>query len=245
MTPQPVVPSAIVGRALDVFREHFAVLYPVALIFGLIQAMVTIALQDTNAAVIAAGVSLVTATFFQGMVVTFVRDVEAGLPPGTEPSVGALFRSVAPVAGPLLLVSILAGLGIGLGFVALIVPGLFLFTIWAVVAPVVVLERTGVLESFGRSRELVRGYGWPVFWTLLIMFLLLLVSALIGGIAIEGLGEAGGNFVQVLVGALASTVYVLATGTLYFRLLDAQKGVPAEPPVATVPDDDPRWTQQD
>lgn len=241
MTPPLVVPTAIVGRAIETFREHFAVLYPVALIFGLIQAIVTFALKDTNAAVIAAGVSLVTATFFQGMVVTFVRDVEAGLPPGTEPSVGALFRSVAPVAGPLLAVSLLAGIGIGIGFVLIIVPGLVLLTIWAVVAPVVVLERVGVFESFGRSRELVRGYGWPVFWTLLMMFLLLFVTALVGALAIEGAGEAAGNLIQVLISALASTLYVLATANLYFRLLDAQK---AGPPAATVPDDDPRWTQQ-
>ncbi|MDO9407326.1 hypothetical protein [Patulibacter sp.] len=249
MTPNPVaqpaiVPTAVVGRAIEIFRAHAAVLFPVALIFALIQAMVTIALADTSAAAIALGVSLVTSVFFQGMVVTFVRDVEAGLPPGTEPSVGTLFRSVSPVAGPLLLVSLLAGLGIGVGFVLLIVPGLILLTIWAVVAPVVVLERTGVLASFGRSQELVRGSGWPVFGTLVLMVLLLIATAIVGGLAIAGIGEAAGNFVQVLISAVTSTIYVLTTATLYFRLREAREAGPAEP-VATVPDDDPRWTQQD
>lgn len=249
MSPQPaappvVVPSAVVGRATQIFREHAAVLFPVALIFALVQAMVTYALADTNAAAIAAGVSIVTSVFFQGMVVTFVRDVEAGLPPGAEPSAGALFRSVSPVAGPLLVVSILAGLGIGVGFVLLVVPGLILLTIWAVAAPVVVLERTGVLASFGRSRELVRGSGWPVFTTLLLMVLLVLATALVGGLATAAVGEAAGRFVQVVVSAVTSTIYVLSTATLYFRLRDAHDAGPAEP-VATVPDDDPRWTQQD
>lgn len=240
MQPQPVVPAVVVGRSFQVFREHFAVLFPVALIFSLIQAMVSFATMDSDAAVIAAAVSLVAATFFQGMVTGFVRDVEAGLPAGTEPSAGALFKAVAPVVGPLLLVSILAGLGIGLGFLLLIVPGLLLLTIWAVVAPVVVLERTGVVEAFGRSRALVRGYGWPVFWTLIQLFLLVLVAGIVAVLATAGLGDVAGSFVQVLTGAVASTLLALGTATLYFRLLEAEQA----PPVSEVLDDDPRWTEQ-
>ena len=45
----------------------------------------------------------------------------------------------------------------------MIVPGLILITIWAVVAPSIVVEDKGVFEAFGRSRELVRGNGWKVF----------------------------------------------------------------------------------
>lgn len=222
MSPQPVEPAAVAGRAIDLLRRHFAVLYPLALIFGLLEAMVSYALQDTNAAGIGLGVSLVTGTFFQGMVVGFVRDVEAGLPSGAEPSVGALLRSVAPVVGPLLAVSILSAAGIGLGLVLLIVPGLVLVTIWAVVAPVVVLERPGVFASFGRSRELVRGHGRQVFLTLALLFLLVIPAALLAVAATEGLGGAGGAFVQVLLVSLATTVSVLGTATLYFRLRDAE-----------------------
>lgn len=230
MPPQPVDPGAVVARAIELLRRHFAVLYPVALIFGLLEAMVSYALQDTSAAGIGLAFSLVAGTFFQGMVVGFVRDVEAGLPSGTEPSVGALLRSVAPVVGPLLGVSILSAAGIGLGFLLLIVPGLVLLTIWAVVAPVVVLERVGVFASFGRSRELVRGHGRQVFLTLMLLFLLLLPAGLIAVAATEGLGGAGGAFVQVLVVALATTVSVLGTATLYFRLREAEAaGTPAVP----------------
>ena len=53
---------------------------------------------------------------------------------------------------PLLVAGLLAGICIALGFVLLIVPGLVLLTIWAVIAPVIVIERTGALEAFGRSR---------------------------------------------------------------------------------------------
>ena len=56
----------------------------------------------------------------------------------------------------------------------LIVPGLFLLTIWIAVIPAVVLENRGIGESFGRSRELVRGNGWNVFGVIILTFLLLI-----------------------------------------------------------------------
>ena len=56
---------------------------------------------------------------------------------------------------------ILAGIAIGIGLLFLLfAPGLFLLTIWAVLAPVIVIERVGAIESFGRSRGLVRGERW-------------------------------------------------------------------------------------
>jgi hypothetical protein len=66
-------------------------------------------------------------------------------------------QSVEPVFWPLVAVSILFGIGVGIGFVLPIIPGLMLLVIWSVVAPVTVLERVGVLAAFGRSGELVRG----------------------------------------------------------------------------------------
>jgi hypothetical protein len=108
---------------------------------------------------VAVVVSLVLAALYEGMVVQLVRDVQDGRRDNT---VGELFGSESPVLLPLIAVSILAGLGIGIGFLLLIVPGLILLTIWSVAAPVLVIERPGVLRAFGRSRELVRGYGWPV-----------------------------------------------------------------------------------
>ncbi|MEV4423153.1 hypothetical protein AB0L40_24720 [Patulibacter sp. NPDC049589] len=222
MHPPPIVPVDVLRRAVQVFRTHFALLYPLALIFGLVQAMVSYALADTAAASLALALQLVSGTLLSGMVVGFVRDVEAGLPAGEEPSVGSLFRTIAPVADKLLLVSLLSAGGIILGLVALIVPGLWLMTIWAVIAPVIVIERVGVQASFGRSRDLVAGNGWPVFGVLLLTILLLLPVGLIAIAIGAGAGDVVGSFISVLFGALAATITVIATATLYFRLLEIE-----------------------
>src|SRR5688572_3519147 len=130
--------GGVVARAFAIVRDHFAVLVGTALLVFAVDALATAFLRDALA-IIAGAVSLVLTTFYQGMVVRLVADVQDGR---RDSSVGELLRGVSPVLVPLFVVSLLAGIGIGLGFLLLIVPGLFLMTIWAVVAPVTVLERS-------------------------------------------------------------------------------------------------------
>ena len=74
------------------------------------------------------------------MVVEAAQDILDGR---RDHTVGSLLRSVTPVIGALIVAGILAGIAIGIGLLLLIVPGLFLLTIWAVIAPVIVIERSG------------------------------------------------------------------------------------------------------
>lgn len=140
-------------------------------------------------------------------------------------------RSVLPVLGPLIGAGILAGLGVGAGLVLFVVPGLILLTMWAVIAPVIVIERRGVFDAFGRSRQLVKDQGWPVFGTVIVAYLI----GIVGGLLFIAVAEsvADGPIVRIVFSALASTitapVEALVASVLYFRLL-AIKGQPATPP---------------
>ena len=77
-------------------------------------------------------------------------------------SLGQMLESVWPVLLGLIVASFLYGIGVAIGLILLIVPGLIVLTWWAVVAPVIVIERAGIIEAFGRSRRLVDGNGWMV-----------------------------------------------------------------------------------
>ncbi|HEX6153777.1 MAG TPA: hypothetical protein VFZ19_09680, partial [Solirubrobacterales bacterium] len=150
-------------------------------------------------------------------------------------SIGELMRSVAPVVGSLLGAGILAGLGVAAGFLLLVVPGLFLLTIWAVIAPVIVIERRGVFESFGRSRQLVRDNGWPVFGTVVTAFLITFVTAAIfTAIAVSISDEP---ILEVVLLTLASTITApipaLVAAVLYFRLREIKGD--QQPVEASVP----------
>jgi len=165
--------------------------------------------------------SLVATTLFTGMIVELVADVQDGR---RDASVRGLLQAATPVLGELLLVAIVAGAGVVLGFVLLIVPGLVLITIWSVAAPVVVLERPGGLRALGRSRSLVRGNGWPVFVVILVLGILVVVLGAAIELAAESASSGLGVVARVLIGVLTAPLSALAAAVLYFELRGASVG---------------------
>ena len=124
------------------------------------------------------------------MVVGLVSDVQDGR---RDSSVEDLVRSTGPVILPLIGAGMLAGLGIGVGFLLFIVPGLILLTIWSVIAPVIVVERSGAIDAFGRSRALVRGNGWQVFGVIVVVFIIVaVVQGILGAIG-SGISDSLGG----------------------------------------------------
>lgn len=214
MSTQKIKPGEVIVAALKVYGEQASVLIPAAVIVFAIGALARLALTG-GAAVLVTLLGTVLGTFYQGMVVELVRDVQDGR---RDSSVGQLFRSVAPVVLPLIGLSILLGIGVAIGFILIIVPGLFLMTIWAVAAPALVIERRGVLASFGRSRELVRGHGWQVFGVILVVLALGIVVGLLVAIVASGLGDAGRALVQWVFEVLVSPFTSLISAILYFSL---------------------------
>lgn len=65
-------------------------------------------------------------------------------------------------------VGLVSNIGIGLGLVLLIVPGLFLMTLWAVALPALVASGKGVGAALSESVERTKGSRWPVFGLMLL-----------------------------------------------------------------------------
>jgi hypothetical protein len=81
-----------------------------------------------------------------------------------EPSLGGVARSLS--YRRLIAVDLLFGIAVAIGLVLLVVPGVVLFTWFALAGPLVELDRVGVREAFARSRRLVRGSFLPVLTVL-------------------------------------------------------------------------------
>lgn len=64
----------------------------------------------------------------------------------------------------------LAGLGVAIGMILLIVPGVLLALRWSVAIPALVLEGRGIQESMGRSAVLTQNRRWSIFLLGLIFF---------------------------------------------------------------------------
>jgi hypothetical protein len=204
------------------YREHAGVLLPVAFwLFLVVAIFEELAAEAIGLVAVAIVLGLAALPLYQGMVVRLVSDVQEGR---RDSGVGELLRSVMPVLWPLIGAGILSALGIAGGMILLVVPGLYLLAVWAVIAPVIVVERRRISDAFGRSRQLVRGNGWPVFWTVLSAFLITAAVALVFAAVIESLSDE--VLLRIVVGALASMVTApigaLVAAVLYFRLLEIE-----------------------
>jgi hypothetical protein len=236
-------------RVFKIYGEQFTLLIPAALVLFIPVAVLNGVVYSGGgvlAALIAAAISVIATYWFQGMVVEAVRDILDGR---RDQSVGTLFSSAAPYIWPLFLVGLLAGIAIAIGLLLLIIPGLYLLTIWAVIVPVIVIERTGVMNSFGRSRQLVKDNGWRVFGVIVVLFLL---QAIVGGllqVIAVGISDSFGGYaiadliVHVLIvplSAIAATVMFVELRRIKGEALaeDTTGGVPepaTEPPATEPP----------
>jgi hypothetical protein len=139
--------------------------------------------------------------------------------PGTRPGLAEVAvrgLRVLPVVAAAVIVS---GLGILLGFLALIVPGIVLALRWAVVAQVAAIENEGWIPALRGSATLTRGRYWHVFGVLL------LTGLLAGGVAAAAqtipLGSTSGAAsvaVGIAIRTITASFSALALSVLYFDL---------------------------
>ena len=224
--------EGVIGEAWGLYKAHWRQLLPIAFVvyltIAIVGALLTAALTWLGA-LIGALISLVGVFWVQGALATAVDDIRDGR---ADLSLGETFARVPPQLGAIVVGGLLAGLGIVVGLLLLIVPGLVLMTWWVLLIPVIVLERTAAGAAFGRSRELVRGYGWNVFGVIVLAILVLLAFEIVLAIVLSPLAEWLQTFVSnVAGGTLTSPFAALVWTLLYFRLRDA-KSAPAGAPAA-------------
>jgi hypothetical protein len=210
--------GVVIRRTLATYRLQARLLLPLAFAFFLAEAVLAILLISASSSLLFVAIALqvVATVIYDGMVVRLVADLRAN----RRVSVGALFSALSEVAGPLILVGIVTGIGVAIGLLLLVLPGLYLLTIWSVAAPVVILEQPGVLASLARSRQLVAGNEWRVFGVIIAFFVILfgainLLTLL--GAAIGTVGAAAG---EVIASTFAAPLAALASAVLYFELSD-------------------------
>jgi hypothetical protein len=204
------------------YRAHARHLLSIAFVIYVVAATIEAVLSGllgVFGALLAAIVSIIAAFLLQAALVKAVEDVRDGR---VDLSFSETLQAARPAVGRVAIASILAGIAIGIGLILLIAPGLYLLTIWCLIVPVIVLEGAGAGAAFERSRQLVRGHGWQVFGTLVLVFLVLLGTSLVLGLLLAALPQAARDFIGSIVsGTLVSPFLALVLTLGYFRLLAA------------------------
>ena len=82
---------------------------------------------------------------------------------GQRMTIGESLSRVGARSVPLFLLGLVVAISEGVGLIACVVGGVWLWGIWAVAAPAFVLERVGIRAALGRSRALVKRTFWRVW----------------------------------------------------------------------------------
>ena len=221
--------SGVIGEGWQLYKAHWRHLLTFSFVVyvgvAIIGALLTLALTWFGA-ILAAILSLIALFWLQAALVKAVDDVRDGR---ADLSLGDTFEQAREQLSSVAVAAILAGLGIVVGLILLIVPGLVLLTWWAVIIPVVVLEKRSAGEAFSRSRELVRGHGWGVFGVIVLMVLLLIGFSLVLSLVLSPLTDWLQSFIsQIVSGTLTAPFVAVVLTLLYFRLRQAKEPVAAE-----------------
>jgi len=143
---------------------------------------------------------------------------------------------------PLLGLGILYGLAMMGGFLLLIIPGLLVALGWSIAAPVLIIEKKSIMDSISRSWQLTSGYKR---WILLLWIIIIVISAIIGGVfgvflvmfgdpttvLLEGGSTAyhiANAIFSALSQALSTMIGAAGVAAVYYELRQIREGIGAE-----------------
>jgi hypothetical protein len=163
----------------------------------------------------------------QGATVSAVSELYLG----RTPAIGESFRKVRSDLGILFGVAVLNGLVVAVGFILLVIPGIYLTCRLMTAVPAAVLENLGPRSSLERSMALTKDSAGRAFAIFLLYIALLMafafliqVPAAIGLVAVRGnpamfrLMQALMNVTNALGTTLITPVFTISASVFYFDL---------------------------
>ncbi len=139
-------------------------------------------------------------------------------------------RPAFAAAIPIAVLGTIIGILAVVGAVALIIPGLWIYAVFSMTSPAIVIERIGY-RGMGRSRELTKGYRWPILGAVIIISICSgLVAAAIGFVfgflgSAAGIGIVTSVAINSLGGAFGTGLGGIAIALIYARLREIKEGV--------------------
>jgi hypothetical protein len=243
MQDRSVSIGRIFGRAFGTLGSNPVATFGIAFLFGALPSLfVAYGIQFVRAETLsrAGTVAAVAVAIFTILVSIMLAMITQGAlvratvahSEGREASFAESAMAGLSVALPLFLLGLASGIGIALGFLFLVVPGIILYIMWSVAAPAMVEERLGVTDALGRSSELTSGARWKIFGlSLVVLVVYWLFSAVVAMLAMSFYGgpmqfaeAANGGMplgylaINGIAGTLTSAVWGVIQSSLYVEL---------------------------
>lgn len=126
-------------------------------------------------------------------------------------------------------IAILVGIVVMIGFILLVLPGIYLSIALAFYVFFFVLEGSRGWDAAKKSKELVKGYWWAVFgrWLAFGIIIAIIVSILGGIVALSGIGILIA-LLNLAIGVILTPISLAYTFLMYKALKDIKKSQPKE-----------------
>ncbi len=195
----------------------------------------TLGLEDpnftTSGAVFGFILSIIVSMGFYGLTIALLVLLAYDAKQGRTRPLGEYFAPALRSIVPIVILGFVIGVLATLGFMALIIPGLWVYAVFAVVYPAVAIEGVG-FRGLGRSAALTKGYRWPVVGVIVVIgictILLNIVTSFVGGFLVGAVGD-GMVALAVLINAVLYAITYGLSGIsialIYARLREIKEGV--------------------
>jgi hypothetical protein len=171
--------------------------------------------------------TLMGTSLLQGALVEVVRGPhEDG---DDDPSALEALGRAGTKVGRLVGVALIQSIGIGLGLLLFVVPGLLALTRWAVAVPVAMLEDRKTDDAIRRSKQILAGNGWNVFKVIFVSGLLAVVVTIPFSLVAARAGLVGWWIASTLASMLVAPFAAHALTVVYFALVQPERPVVLDP----------------
>ena len=206
----------------EIYKKAFGSVWIVALIL-LVPASIIVGLlgNDGIGGLLGTLVQLVATAWLLGSIIRIVQDVEED--GQVDWSVGEILGSVTGRLISIILLQIVVGILVFIGFIFFIIPGVILTLMWFVSLPSMVVENKGVFDSMSRSSELTKNNRMRILGVGLVVLALYIVIAIILGLLIAAVPVLG-IVALIIVGVLVYPYIAIISAVLYYRLVELKDG---------------------
>ncbi|MGR3513410.1 MAG: hypothetical protein ACU0GG_11660 [Paracoccaceae bacterium] len=175
--------------------------------------------------------SIIVSMGFYGLTIALLVLLAYDAKQGRSRPLGEYFAPALKSIVPIVVLALVVGILAAIGFVALIIPGLWVYAVFAVVYPAIAIEGVG-FGGLRRSAALTKGYRWPIVGVIIVIGICTFVlnfAAGFGGAMLFGIVGNGSIIMSVLI---TSVIYAISYGLsaisialIYARLREIKEGV--------------------
>ncbi len=200
------------------------------LLIGLVLAPETadpLALMSSPGAIFSSVVGYIVFLFLSivlqaSLIVASANDL-AGKPVNFGECVNRAIAKLFPLIG----LGIVVAIGVSIGFMFLIIPGIILYLMWMIAVPVMMVENLGVFESLSRSSALTKGSRWKLLGLIIVFIVFSMIIAIPIGV-ISLISESLSLVSSALLSTVSAAVGAAGIAAVYIELRGSKEGTSSD-----------------